>query len=369
VHCGGVAEATWGLAGSAVNGAAGGRTFIAPEFAIQQDGYVRQIKVYVSAISTPADAWAFRIFRWNAGTSLYDFIAGEDFTPTATGHWTHTLAVPIAVQMGDIPGLYLPAAAPGFYVRDHGRTLTCRYTAGNIIAANAFASTIATDPELDCLSNRPFLAGTGDSIMAGHNGGNGTSAAWYSTEEDPNIAGVLTVPGGTPTSEIPNQIRAKIGDGTVLQYQNFGKGSMTFAWVASNGIVDAVASGARAIVIVCGVNDVTAGTTWEDMEIALNTIKAAVPASTMLLISEILPYTNGSDVQCARLNDRNASMTIWCAANGVRLIKSHDAMGQLRISTGLLDDLKTEYDEDGVHLTTAGVDAMAGIIVDAMRSL
>jgi hypothetical protein len=37
-------------------------------------------------------------------------------------------------------------------------------------------------------------------------------------------------------------------------------------------------------------------------------------------------------------------------------------MGQVRISTGELDDLKTAYNQDGIHLKQAGVDMMAQTI-------
>lgn len=45
-----------------------------------------------------------------------------------------------------------------------------------------------------------------------------------------------------------------------------------------------------------------------------------------------------------------------------------DVFGQIRISTGQLDDLKAAYSQDGVHLTQAGVDAMAAIWKSALEN-
>jgi hypothetical protein len=82
----------------------------------------------------------------------------------------------------------------------------------------------------------------------------------------------------------------------------------------------------------------------------------------------LLPWTNGSDGQAGTVRTWNANLAVWCAANGAHLIECHDPMGQVRISTGELDDMKTAYNQDGVHLSTVGVDALAQIIKTAFQA-
>jgi lysophospholipase L1-like esterase len=80
------------------------------------------------------------------------------------------------------------------------------------------------------------------------------------------------------------------------------------------------------------------------------------------LISEILPWTAGTDANAATIRSFNGSLATWCAANGATLVLCHDTMGMIRASTGEIDDLNTAYDYDGVHLTATGVVKMAQII-------
>lgn len=98
----------------------------------------------------------------------------------------------------------------------------------------------------------------------------------------------------------------------------------------------------------------------------MDTFLAALPAGTSLFVNEILPYTSGNDTQAATIRTLNANYATWCAENGATLIQCHDAMGQVRASTGELDDLATAYNHDGAHLTTAGVDKLAEIVAQAL---
>jgi len=69
-----------------------------------------------------------------------------------------------------------------------------------------------------------------------------------------------------------------------------------------------------------------------------------------------------NDVQAATIRTWNANLAAWCLSNNATLIPTHDAMGKIRVSTGQLDDLKTEYDADGTHITQLGVLKMAEIM-------
>ena len=193
-----------------------------------------------------------------------------------------------------------------------------------------------------------FLAVTGDSIAAG-----GNTATPY----------LPAIYGGGPNANINAEIMFRMTQlpGGDVPYENHAKGTETFAWVASTGAVSAAATNAPAILVHCGVNDISAGRTWAAVEADLDTIKGLIGVNQTLFIDEILPWTNGNDSHAATVRTFNSNLAIWCAANSAVLISLHDTMGQIRVSTGELDDLKTEYDQDGIHLSQQGVDAVAQI--------
>lgn len=144
-------------------------------------------------------------------------------------------------------------------------------------------------------------------------------------------------------------------------------GNQTYAWVLSTGVPNAIAAGAESILIHCGVNDVSTSRTWGQIESDLDDIKALLTGQE-LFISEILPWTNGSDAENATIRTFNTNFAVWAAANGVTLISTHDQVGQIRVSTGELDDLKTIYDLDGVHLTAGGYFTLWSMWFDSINT-
>lgn len=354
VFAGGIPAALWS---GAVNsgGNAAGRTFINPAYAICQDGEITGFSFYASA-RLGNTSIRLKVFRYNTGTTQYDYVSqSEDFNgENSTGvKGPFTLAAPLAVQMGDIIGFFIPTATGGIGL-SNARITKGRYVNGDIVTSNAFTLTLDTSPEIEVYMKQPYLAITGDSIPEGHNG----ATAWHGWLHD---VAVPVIPGGTVTSEPGNQLKALL---PTLKYQNMALGSQTYAWVASTGIVKAIATDANTILIHCGVNDVATARAWASTEADLDTIIAAVNAATpipRLLIDEIMPWTAGDDTEAALVRTFNANLAIWCAANGATLVRCHDAMGQVRASTGELDDMITAYNQDGVHLSAAGVNALVAI--------
>ena len=305
---------------------------------------------------TAGAAWKFKVFRYNTGTTLYDMVSESALViPNGIEQaYTVDLVTPLAVQMGDVPGVFIPASNK-IVTEVTAPPINFRYEAGDITTSHAFSQAAARSLELDLFGYSPFLVVTGDSVPEGHNG----ATSWHGPLHAVN-PGTGSLPGGTVTSEIANQIRGLIGDGKLLEYQNLSLGSQTFAWVAATGIIAAHAALPNKIFILCGVNDVSTARIWADVETDLNTIKTTL-TTDKLYISEILPWTAGSDAQAATIRTWNAALAAWCAANSATLIVCHDAMGQIRVSTGEIDDLLAAYDQDGVHLSTAGVAALAGL--------
>lgn len=340
-------------------GSATGITVVFRGLAVQtwqtrQYGYIDGFWAYVKVIGDPLNV-KIKSFYPNLSTNQYDMIAeSELLTFPGTGLQYLALASPLLIEPGCVPGIWLgPGAAsinrPALSIKTSAAPDT-QYALSDVTTSNAFAASGNFIPDLEFVGAPPYVAVTGDSIMSGQ--------VVYSSFYDAGVPGPRTA----YTSEPANALRTVIG-GDLLDYQNHANAGENMSWVASTGAVSAVASGAKNIIVHCGINDIQQAREWSAVEADLDTIAALIGAGQTLLIDEILPDTNFTDGQSATTREWNGYLATWCAANGARLIRCHDAMGQLRISTGQLDDLTTEYDKgDGVHLSPAGVTALATVI-------
>jgi len=371
VHCAGVKEASW-AATSNVDGVDGsGRTYICPTNGILQDGYIRKIAVNVHA--RDGTAWKFKVFRWNYTTTTYDYVGGEAFTPAATGSQEHTLSSPIAVQPGDIPALFIPDASNAVKVSDpDSRSIVMRVATGDISASNAFGTQHgdSNQLELDCLTNRPYLCVVGDSIIAGHG-----ENKWY-TWHDNMVENVsyMTSPGGSALGLVCRPtyyLRAKVGDGTVLECQNHAKGSIGADWSRTDGVPAALAAEPAVLILAVGINDLMAlGSSWSDVDTDLDGIKTLVDAadpSPSLYVCDIKPASSASDAQAATIREWNANLRAWCLANSATFIEVHDTLAELRATTNALDDILWAYNSaDNIHMSAAGQERLADLIYQAL---
>jgi hypothetical protein len=331
------------------------RTILDPAYAFRQDGFL--YRVVFSGIQV-GGTYKIKVFRYN-GTAYV--MTGETpaFTPDNAAY-TLDLATPLAVAPGDIPGLHMAAVGSSIKADVLTKALLTRYVNSDVTTSDAFGNTIAWYMDWELFTHNPYLAVTGDSIAEGHNNGGSTSASsWHSRFSDVSIVGVGSAPGGLATSEIANQLRGLVSG---LQYQNQSLGGQGFDWCRTTGVPACVVLKPHTILIHSGFNDVFNAVAWADVESDLNAIKALLVAGEQLLIDEILPSNNLDDVQAATVRTYNGNLATWCAANGATLIVCHDEMGQVRVSTGQMDDYIAAYTSDGTHLSTAGVDKMAEII-------
>jgi lysophospholipase L1-like esterase len=344
IECGGIAPGSF-AAGSNLNNPFTVIDGTTATF-IRQDGFMRGVIFNVFAADNDPAGFSYRIFRPNGAT--YDFVGkSEDFgVPVIEVGANHTqrFTTPVACRAEDRSGFFTDSNFNSISCKAGGTT---RFVSADQQSSNAFAGTVAFTINHQVLAVSPIVCCTGDSIMAG------TAAGSNFT---PYLDGG---PSGTLTSQIPFQLRTSIGYG--FEFQNLASAGQTFAWVRSTGVPACIAAKASWIWIHCGVNDVATGRLWSAVEADLDAIKALCVNGERLIIDEILPWTAGTDPQAATLRTFNANLATWCSANSATLLVCHDAMGQLRVSTGFLDDLKTAYNQDGVHLKQAGVDAMAAI--------
>lgn len=346
VRYGGIDQATF-TADAPVVGTATGRTLISGVVTerMREDGYIRRVIAYVTG--TPSGI-KFKVFRPNG--SNYDFVGeSEPVTPTIFGKQTFNLSTPIACQCGDVLGVYLSSPSNQVGCKAITGANSIRYLDSDVTGTNVNFSNVVSNFSL-CLDGygiSPYLCVIGDSIAEGHN----TLNNWHTFYDNG--------PAGTRTSEISNQTRNIALAG--FDYQNHSMGGQGLDWAFSVGMVSAVLTTPKVYLIHAGVNNVSAGSTWAFVEACLDAIKAQVPVGALLYVDEVLPWTNGTDLQAATIRTWNSNIATWCSANNSVLIVCHDAMGQIRISTGEIDDLKSAYDYDGIHLTQAGVDTMASI--------
>lgn len=357
-HSAGLPVASFAANSNVAGGTSGGtgRTFLMADIFTDRfrfRGTLSQVKASINAIGTTHKTIKFKVFRKNG--SNFDFVGqSEVITLASTGTVTFDLATPITGCLeGDFLGIWVDgdASTPSaINVKTASAAVGMRWLAGDISTTNAFTTnTIANfDMDIDGLVLEPDFVYGGDSIMAGHNQG-----VWDTWVE-------ATGPAGSIGAQIPYQI---YGSQRIPHiYSNCAHGSYKWADVVSASLTLMTALNASAWIIHCGVNDVSAGTTWASVKSSMDSVKAALPAGVMLYIDEILPWTAGSDANAVTIRTWNPLYSQWCADNGAVLIPCHDAMGQIRVSTGFLDDLSTSYNLDGIHLSTAGVTAITPLI-------
>lgn len=338
------------VSGTSVSGGGSGRTFAEAtgKNAIRQHGYINSFQ-YVVATKGGGN-WKFKIMRPDGSGGFTLVGESQTFVPPGTGLQTLAVTTPIGpCQPGDVVGLYIAS----------GEAVACSFDGGGAVAfASGDLSTLSTVNgsgyylDITARGPKPFLVQMGDSHLCAH--GN----VLHRPFRDGGVSGDTD---GEPAS----YLRAAFPD---LIFQNWAKGSTTWADGASI-ISQVAAAGARAVHCHFGVNDVSAGRTWAQIEADMDTVKAGLPSGTQLFISEVLPWTSGNDTQAAAVRSLNANYATWCAANSATLIQCHDAMGQIRTSTGELDDLKTAYDDDGIHLHVPdGIEAFTDIDIAALDS-
>lgn len=339
---------------TAVGSGAGGRTFLngATQTAITnnciQDGYIEKVFAYVSQVGT-SQQLKFKVFRYD-GTNFNMISESETIDVSGSaGFREFSLSSPMIARPGDQLGFWVNGdSTEGNQCQigsNSGSANDTIYTTGDVTTSNAFTNSASSILNISGHGKRPWICITGDSIAKG--------SGYDSFLADSPISG--------PAWSTTYWDRQPLYDLQLIQpsvkYQNHGKGSMTFAWVLSTGTPSALLHDSEILQIHCGVNDISASRTWASVESDLDGIKALVAnkgSNTCLVVNEILPWTNGTDEQAATIRTWNTNLATWCSANGAVLFPIHDDFGKLRVSTGFLDDLKSEYNLDGIHPNSTG---------------
>lgn len=324
---------------SYVSGGSAGRTFVevTPRNIIRQHGPITAFK-YTAYVIT-AGGWKFKILRPNGSGGYTQVGESQSFNPPSVGTHTLTLTTPISgCQPGDVIGCYLPSSSAVIRCSADANA-DCAYVVGD---QTSFSSpTVVADARLDiqALGPAPFLAVIGDSLGAGH------GEAYHRPFLDGS-------PMGNPLGEPAHYIREAFPS---LTYQNWSKGGQNWDHAAS--VISPVATlGPRAVLFILGANETRA---WSVIQGIMNSCKAALATGTAIFVKGVPPQTANSDTAANYRRDLNDNYAAWCTSNGAVFIPCDDVMGQVRTSTGHLDDLKTALNHDGTHHTIVGVEAFS----------
>lgn len=319
----------------------GGRTFVeglAPH-AIRKSGYVYAVSFDVKTSAT--EALKIKCFTTNSA-GVFSLLREESTAVQTwpTGSNYYVLPVPLKIIEGGYPGIY----SVNVDLWATGSTANSTYYKDGDVTGNANTlSGLASELCLQFWTEAPVIAYTGDSIIAGHN----TSYSFMPFLDSGGI-------GGNIYGSIP--YCASTNGESPFTYCNYGSGGKTFFWVNTTAFPYITNDAPSALWIHSGVNDVSQGFTWADILTNLTAIRAKWPVNKPLWMSEILPWTAGNDTQAATIRQYNTNLAAWALTNSCTIATLHDAFGQIRVSTGFLDDLKTSYNAgDGVHLSQAGV--------------
>lgn len=350
--------ADWATDSGVAGGSGTQRTFLEPAYGVLANSTLRRAKIVMQ--SSNGDTNKLKAFRYNGAT--WDLVDEQSFTG-ANGTQDIDLSPAWTVNIGDVPA---------YMLNDSGETIEGSTSSTGLLntiwdtsdatgTGNSFANSLGFNANCEFYGDRAYLALLGDSIIGGH-------VEWQ-THVDTQTpgAGVETIPGGDSDDDPGQEINALNSDVTWI---NYGRGSQTWAFASQDGgaFDQACEKSPHTIVMAYGVNDVNTARTWLQVEADLDAIKAKWDLTNVprLAICEILPWTNGDDTQAATIRTWNSYLATWCTNNGVTLIECHDAMGQIRGTTGELDDLNSTYDEDGIHLTQAGIAEYASLIATGL---
>lgn len=355
---GGGTSNTYAGTGGVSGGTGTGRTFVAgvASRGIRQDGYVRTFKINVSVNAGSTGTFKLKVLRPNGGS--FDVLAQSDVINLGTGTGLKTFQLPVPLgpfAVGDRLGLFISGSAAGSaWSIAVNAANSALFREGDSTGGETYTSLADVDLLMWGECSSPMFLVTGDSIIEGHN----TASIFHSSQHGGPSGNRNAEPFYKTLNDLPG----------LVDYQNVAQGGAAWDNIATSMAVLAPLIPHHSVVAHCGVNDIGTGRTWGQTERDMYAFLATLPAGTRLFVTEILPWTAGNDTQAALIRTFNANYAAWCALNGAFLIECHDAMGQVRGSTGQIDNLATAFDFDGVHLTQAGVDEFGRLIAEGIKA-
>jgi len=327
-----------------VNSSTGGRDFFDLNSGqIAPPGLVKQANIYIP-----------RIF--SSGTMKFKCWEDEDGDGVYTVRWTSNTIDLTSLSIGtqfieitpnkfayedDIIGVWFSQDAGSlcYYVESGGDD--CKYKDGDNTTSSGASTLSGFDVTVQFWGARGHpLMGIGDSICAGH-------PAFTGPEEGG--------PSGDPNSQYFPYLETELGE--TLYYYNAGIGGNTASQVDSRIQALLDSKYPQDVYVHVGVNDIAGSVTWTSYISSINSILSkCTSAGSTMYISQILPWTNGSESQQQTVKEWNASLESWCIDNNVEMFPTYQALADH--DTDDLHQSSPDYDADGVHPTIDGYEAM-----------
>jgi hypothetical protein len=303
-------------------------------------------------------------YVWSWDQSVYFYIEyDEDILAkisTSDEIQTITLATPVTVQEGWFVGICWHSSS--------GSVPIAAAIAASANSSRVWGNTPVTHLAWDVLTplasmtviqvhgQAPMIICIGDSISE--------SSPWHSS---------MVAVGEAPFDPTKSWIYQIYNSDNRFIYQNCGNGTDNkTADVAGNFDRDIVAKKPKFVCIDGGVNDINTSVlkaafiaNWTSILDKCNT-NGITP-----IVFKIMPWTNGTNTQMQTRDDWNASLVTlfnsYSKPNWI-IIDFDSDLGQFRAGgdAGNLWDIKTAYNQDGVHYTEAGYTKISQVVLTAI---
>lgn len=276
-----------------------------------------------------------KVFR-PIGTNVWNFVGDVGTYALTAGTNYLTFTSGYRIQEGDGVAIWNSNAATILPVKN--RSQAGRYSANEQSGSTyTFTTTLDYSLNMALYGKRPTLVFAGDSIITPHPYGFGYGVQY---------AQFIGSPSNSATWKLQNEV------GYSNTFVNVAYPDKTYADVATTQITLATNTEATTLYMAAGVNDVATARTWAQVLANLNTVRSIW--TNQLIVQSILPWTSGSDANALTIRTWNTNLSVWCATSSATYLNLHAAFGTNRASTSQPDDLKPEYDLDGIHHTTLG---------------
>jgi lysophospholipase L1-like esterase len=343
--------------GTVLNSATTGRWFLNKNnlSRIRQYGYITKIKLYIGYLTIGPISIYFQVWRKNG--SNYDLVGEENITSKVTGGLINTiqLSIPILSQEGDYIGM---GAIGGVEIMSLYATNVT--TANSVVWINGDKpGTTGVNFDAGTKSNyvfpckvymqSPVVVFIGNSITAGH-------TLHYSFIEN------------SFTTNTANTIEYQLYNfNSRFIYQNMGIGGYISEWNKNRFTADVINLKPVIAIIENGVNDIALGTVLEETFLSnMSTmLNSCINNNIIPIVCKIMPWTNGTNEQMQTRDLWNNSLDTLVATYPTAIIVDFDsAVGQFRAGgdPDNLWNIKTSYNQDGVHFNTLGYTEIANTL-------
>ena len=332
----------------------------------RQPGTVRKIRMKVPNGLADPDLTSIRIGFWNNNIIPSNFNGGQytadikgKFTLSAGTVETITLDTPVTIEDGTIVTIVVETTdiiTGMFHATTSAFNLDSIFVDFDDTAATQrnFQGQGTQDPRvipMELIMDPSNIQGMGDSIME----------AYPNNRSYVNQQGVALI---TPDEQIIKFVADNYG----WTYQNVGIAGERSDEGESRLARDVIRQKPKACVIQYGGNDWAANRTANEVFTSMSNMCDDLVANNIIpIVCSCTPFAPLTDVKSAIRRDYNSQLNGLAATHGAIVVQLDPILGQIRPSTGQLDDLQSAFAEpDTIHLSPLGNMTYANAIIAAI---